>query len=115
MTKETLIETKSGPIKGLIKTSLLGDPYYSFQKIPYAKTPIGDLRFRAPVPVEPWTTVLDATKEGPVPFYARAHFEGLTQSEDCLHLNVYSKNVTNLSLLVYLFLSLNHDCLLGSV
>lgn len=106
MTKETLIETKFGRIKGLIKTSVLGDQYFSFQKIPYGKTPVGALRFRAPVPVEPWEAVLDATNEGPVPFYARAHFEGLSQSEDCLHLNVYSKNVTNLSLIVCLFLSI---------
>lgn len=95
MTKEVIIETKSGRVKGLIRTSLLGDQYFSFQKIPYAKAPIGELRFKAPVPIDPWNTTLDATSEGPVPYYAKTHFVGLPKSEDCLHLNVYSKNVTS--------------------
>lgn len=94
MTKEVLIDTKSGRVKGLVKESLLGDPYYSFQRIPYAKPPVGKLRFKAPVAIEPWETTLDATSEGPVPFYVRTHVEGLPKSEDCLHLNVYSKNVS---------------------
>lgn len=94
MTKEVLIDTKSGRVKGLVKESLLGDQFYSFQRIPYAKAPVGKLRFKAPVPIEPWETVLDATSEGPVPFYVRTQVEGLLKSEDCLHLNVYSKNVS---------------------
>lgn len=95
MTKEVVIETKCGLIKGLFRTSLLDDDYFSFQGIPYAKAPVGDLRFKAPLPIDPWNTILDATKEGPVPYYSKAHFEGLPKSEDCLHLNVYSKNVNS--------------------
>lgn len=93
MTNEVIIETKSGRVRGLLKSSLLGDQYYSFQKIPYAKAPIGDLRFKAPVPVDQWNDTLDATREGPVPYYVKTFFEGLPRSEDCLHLNIYSKNV----------------------
>ncbi|XP_063709088.1 uncharacterized protein LOC134837636 [Culicoides brevitarsis] len=94
MTQEVLIDTKSGRVKGLYKESLLGDEYFSFQSIPYAKAPIGELRFKAPVPIDPWEGTVDATKEGPVPHYARSHFGHLVvKCENCLHLNVYSKNV----------------------
>lgn len=44
---ETIIaDTSYGKVKGKIMTSCLGTKYYSFQKIPYAKPPIGELRFR---------------------------------------------------------------------
>lgn len=42
-----IVETNSGRIRGLRKTTLLKKiPYYSFKGIPYAKPPIGDLRFK---------------------------------------------------------------------
>lgn len=42
-----IIKTKNGPIRGLRKITLLKKiPYYSFKGIPYAKPPIGDLRFK---------------------------------------------------------------------
>ena len=40
------VNTNYGEVKGIEKTSLLGTKYISFQGIPYAKPPIGDLRFR---------------------------------------------------------------------
>lgn len=41
-----LVDTESGPILGAKKVSILGDDYYSFQRIPYAEPPVGELRFR---------------------------------------------------------------------
>jgi para-nitrobenzyl esterase len=61
--------------------------------VPYARPPVGALRFRAPLPVEPWTGVRDATRYGRVaPQAYRGQFFGapptVPSGEDCLHLNV---------------------------
>lgn len=66
-----------------------------FSAIPYARAPVGDLRFRPPQPAQ-WQGPLDATRPGPVspqqPSRLRAamgDFEA-PQSEDCLHLTVWT-------------------------
>lgn len=42
-----LVNTKSGPVEGVKeKTFLANQTYLSFKGIPYAKPPIGELRFR---------------------------------------------------------------------
>lgn len=42
-----LIETQNGKVRGVRKTSLFKNiDYYSFKGIPYAKSPIGKLRFK---------------------------------------------------------------------
>lgn len=42
-----IVETTSGGVRGVRKTTLLKNvEYYSFKGIPYAKPPIGDLRFK---------------------------------------------------------------------
>lgn len=42
-----IIESKNGQIRGLRKTTLLKNiPFYSFKGIPYAKPPVGKLRFK---------------------------------------------------------------------
>ena len=53
------VELDAGTVSGIA-----GD-VVSFQGIPYAAPPVGELRWRAPAPVEPWDGVLEATAFGP--------------------------------------------------
>lgn len=43
---DRIVSTKYGPVKGITALSRLGRPYLSFRGIPYAKPPIGKLRFK---------------------------------------------------------------------
>lgn len=64
--------------------------------IPFAAPPVGELRFRAPQPPEPWNGVREAKEFGPVSHQpvstSGTRFGGSTPvySEDCLYLNVWS-------------------------
>ena len=56
-----------------------------FKGIPFAAPPVGDLRWREPMPVKPWTGVREATNFG-----ARCMQGGEGVSEDCLYINVWT-------------------------
>lgn len=71
-----------------------------FRGVRYALPPVGDGRFRAPVPPQSWAGVREALEFGPVPHQFRIS-KGLLipesaielnarEDEDCLHLNVYT-------------------------
>lgn len=94
MSENTVVKTNYGPVRGLLRKSAVGEEYLSFRGIPYGKPPIGELRFRDPQPAEKWTHTFDATKPGPtamgLDFVTMRLNEGCT--EDCLTLNVYTKN-----------------------
>lgn len=45
-TEKVLVSIPQGKLQGQKEASVFGDIYYSFQKIPYAKPPIGELRFK---------------------------------------------------------------------
>jgi para-nitrobenzyl esterase len=61
-----------------------------YKGIPYAKPPVGELRFAPPQDAEPWNGELDCARFGPqcpqVPVFAGAE----PFSEDCLTLNVWT-------------------------
>ena len=97
-----VIDTKSGPVRGISAQAATGKPVSVWNSIPYAQPPVGALRFRHPQPIEPWQDVLDTSKKPnacwQVPFPHDESFGNVsgpnawhpnTQiSEDCLYLSV---------------------------
>ncbi|XP_074040164.1 juvenile hormone esterase [Leptinotarsa decemlineata] len=83
-----------GKVKGCLGTDLDGQQFFSFLGIPYAKPPVGDLRFKAPQPIESWQGIKDATSIGNCSrqrdIMVSPDVEG---SEDCLNLNVFTKTL----------------------
>src|SRR3954464_13079168 len=65
-----------------------------FGGIPYAEPPIGERRFKAPVPIQRWSGVIDASRPSPIAPQLVSRLVGVmgdferTQSEDCLRLTV---------------------------
>ncbi|XP_053674413.1 juvenile hormone esterase-like [Anopheles nili] len=86
---------EDGCMRGSWMRSFLGRRYQAFVGVPFAKPPVGPLRFAGPVPNEPWTeTELDATgnvqREPCIQLDILLSQRGVEGSEDCLYLNVYS-------------------------
>jgi para-nitrobenzyl esterase len=63
-----------------------------FKGIPYAESPVGDLRWREPGSVVPWAGVRQATAFGPVCIQRPGNIPDADKisSEDCLTLNVWT-------------------------
>nr|XP_018917733.1 PREDICTED: esterase FE4-like [Bemisia tabaci] len=73
-----------------------GRVIHSFTGIPFAKPPVGPLRFKEPQPAEPWKEPLDATNNATmcVQFeFANLFDPNDPGQEDCLVLHVYSPKV----------------------
>ncbi len=122
-----VVQTTAGPIRGKRRAK---GRIALFAGVPYAAPPVGDLRWRAPQPVETWSDILDCAKPGPVAYQRRMSFdlffahlvEGLglstprqrtlqaalkvvplKESEDCLTLNVRSPaGATDLPVMVWI-------------
>ncbi|XP_021914303.1 liver carboxylesterase-like [Zootermopsis nevadensis] len=105
----TLQLTGLGEIRGTLNISAWTNrTIYQFQGIPFAKPPVGNLRFKPPEPAEPWNGTLDATKFGrKCPVIRRSQHEFMKEwdshaktenIEDCLNLNVYTPHLQNESL-----------------
>lgn len=100
------IQTNKGLIEGVTC-----DGYTIYKGVPYAKPPVGDLRWKAPVEVDPWDGVFKADTFGKVTeqdfpdpahpimgrfnkeFYANPDFMR-ERSEDCLYLNIWVPDET---------------------
>jgi para-nitrobenzyl esterase len=78
------VVTDAGPVQGEV-----ADGFLRFQGIPYAAPPVGELRWRSPRPVEPWTEPRNATDPGsPCSQVSDPLTGGDAGAEDCLYLNV---------------------------
>lgn len=58
--KTEIVNTKTGDLVGNIEKGI-----FVFKGIPYAEPPVGDLRLAAPVLIEQWEGLLEASKFGP--------------------------------------------------
>ncbi len=96
-----IVETSSGRVRGRTDT----DGVCCFLGIPYAQPPVGALRFRAPVAVEPWQGIREAERFGAASAQVFDPLEALIEdlggepsdppplsvgSEDSLTLNVWT-------------------------
>ena len=100
------VATKYGTLRGQ-----LHDGVASFLGIPYAASPTGSRRFKAPMPPESWTGVRDALAYGPTPpkpdypspfdtLFAEPNIAG----DDWLNLNVWTPDpeATDLPVMVWI-------------
>lgn len=89
LASDVVVVTASGKLVGSTRGA-----HAVFRGIPFAKPPVGRLRFRAPEPVEPWTGVRSAKEFGPSSLQGLVFAPGVSAegpvSEDCLYLNVYT-------------------------
>jgi para-nitrobenzyl esterase len=79
-----VVSFSSGKLRG----SVDADGAAVFRNIPFAEPPVGDLRWKEPVPAKPWTGVRDATTFGPM--CHQNDNPQLPHSEDCLQLNIWT-------------------------
>lgn len=102
---QTTVE--NGIIEGNYDTKTGIQTYFG---VPFAKPPVGDLRWKAPQPAENWKGVKETKKFGPRPMQKivfgdmNSRSNGL--SEDCLYLNVWTpakRNTKGLPVLLYYY------------
>ncbi|MDO4521073.1 MAG: carboxylesterase family protein, partial [Erysipelotrichaceae bacterium] len=92
------VTVEQGILEGEVKGSCM-----IFRGVPYAKAPVGELRFKAPQNPEPFAGVREAKKFGPMcpqieikdgfygkEFYTDEKYPLPAQSEDCLYLNIWA-------------------------
>jgi para-nitrobenzyl esterase len=103
------VQTKieNGTIEGNYDTKTGMQFYFG---VPFAKPPVGSLRWKAPQPLDNWKGILSTKKFGPRAVQGivygdmNSRSDGL--SEDCLYLNVWTpakRNIKDLPVLVYFY------------
>ncbi len=77
------IKIDDGILQGTIENGLT-----VFKGVPFAAPPVGDLRWKAPQPVEKWEGIKQAVDYAPAPMQGGNPPSG--KSEDCLYLNIWT-------------------------
>lgn len=98
-TQGTLQDTKYGKVQGYVENE---DKTLIWKGVPYAKAPVGELRWKAPVDPDAWTEIFDATSDGNIGIQlSNGEIAG---SEDCLNLDIFRPNTdeTDLPVLMYI-------------
>lgn len=86
-----IVNTRSGPVQGVDH-----DGVQVFRGIPFAEAPIGERRFKPPVPRAPWTDPLVAEHAGPLAPQNPSPLESMLGAgqppigDDCLSLNIWT-------------------------
>ena len=85
------VVTEGGPVAGT------GSDIRAFRGIPYAKAPVGALRWKPPQAAPAWSGVHDGSRFGPDCMQPNEYPElrGSGMSEDCLSVNVWTPAKTN--------------------
>ncbi|MCC5809088.1 MAG: carboxylesterase/lipase family protein [Ectothiorhodospiraceae bacterium] len=95
-----VVETRSGELRGFEANA----DTWQFLGVPYAQPPLGELRWRPPVPVEPWSGVREAVawSDQAAQNPALQQFGEGGMSEDSLYLNITApKDASNLPVMVW--------------
>ncbi|CAK1588748.1 unnamed protein product [Parnassius mnemosyne] len=97
LAEQPTLRTPLGELKGHFLKTRGGRQIAAFTAVPYAKPPVDELRFKAPIPIEAWEDTLDATQQSPVcvqrnPYTRQKEIVG---QEDCLYLNIYTPVAVN--------------------
>ena len=97
------VKTQYGVLEGIEENGVK-----KFLGVPFAEAPVGELRWKAPQPVQPWEGVREAKQFGDDPMqlnvFGDMNFRGPSRSEDCLYLNIWTTAKTTadaLPVLVY--------------
>lgn len=101
----TLVQTKYGKVEGFYNT----EGTVAWKSIPFAKPPVGDLRWKAPQDPDSWNGVRAATSdcEPCTQLYTTEKWIRQAEavgSEDCLYLNIFRPNNLQKKLPVYVFI-----------
>lgn len=90
---QSTVNTTYGPISGSSEEGV-----FSFKGIPYAKPPVGDLRWQAPQAPNAWTTTrmtVDFSPKCPQKNFSPTQDSAITEGEeDCLYLNVWTPGLS---------------------
>jgi para-nitrobenzyl esterase len=84
--QKPVVFTFSGPVRGSVTSAGVRE----FLGIPYAAPPVGNLRWRPPVPHAPWFAPLEATQFANHCPQPPSPFGSASVTEDCLFLNVFT-------------------------